>query len=111
MVVRVASLPFDVQCRLAGLPVPVPEFRFASPRRWRFDWAFMLPGLLLAMEVQGAIFVHGRHTRGAALLKEHEKLNSAAMHGWLLLYVTPKQIANGEALEIVRRTLEARKAA
>lgn len=102
MAVRLA-LPFDVQCRAAKLPVPVPELRFAPPRRWRFDWAWMKEGV--AMEVQGGLFVQGRHSRGAALLKEHEKLNAAAVAGWRVLFVTPKQIASGEALDVANQAL------
>jgi hypothetical protein len=86
-------------CRALRLPEPVAEFRFAPPRRWRFDYAW--PAHQLALEVQGGIFTSGRHTRGAALVKEHEKLNEAAIRGWRLLYVTPQQLANGEAALIV----------
>lgn len=103
MVVRVAALSFDAQCKAAGLPTPVPELRFHPTRRWRFDWAFV--GNKVAVEVQGAIFVQGRHTRGAALLKEFEKLNAAAAQGWRVLYATPKQIASGEALAAVEAAL------
>lgn len=44
------------------------------------------------MEVQGGIFTQGRHTRGAALLKEHEKLNHAAILGWRVLFTTPDRL-------------------
>lgn len=33
------KLGMAVQMQAAGLPVPQPEYRFAPPRRWRFDWA------------------------------------------------------------------------
>jgi hypothetical protein len=81
---------FDDLCRLAGLPVPVSEYRFAPPRRWRFDFAW--PDQRVALEIQGGLFVQGRHTRGAALLKEHEKLNAAAALGWRVLYTSPSHI-------------------
>lgn len=77
-------------CVAAGLPEPEAEYRFAPPRRWRFDYCWPQHGL--ALEVQGAIFTHGRHTRGAALLKEHEKLNTAAAMGFRILYVTPSAL-------------------
>jgi hypothetical protein len=35
---RPSTLPD--QCAWAGLPVPVAEYHFARPRRWRFDWAW-----------------------------------------------------------------------
>jgi hypothetical protein len=96
---------FDDLCRLAGLPVPVSEYRFAPPRRWRFDFAWPNTGHKLALEVQGGLFIQGRHSRGAALLNEHEKLNAAAMLGYRVCFCTPKQIQNGEALAIVEKAL------
>lgn len=88
-----------------GLPVPELEYRFAPPRRWRFDYAW--PVQKVALEVQGGLFTHGRHTRGAALLKEHEKLNAAAALGWRICFVTPQQQASGEAMAIVEAALNA----
>lgn len=81
---------FPAVCRAAGLPEPIAEFRFAPPRKWRFDWA--LVDQKLAIEVQGGLFVQGRHSRGAALLKEHEKLNTAASLGWRVFFVTPQTL-------------------
>lgn len=99
-----AVLPFDRQCHLAGLPRPVAEFRFAPPRRWRFDWAFTLP-YLLAVEVEGGAWVGGRHTRGAGFVKDMEKYNAATLQGWKVLRVVPKQIADGSALMLVERAI------
>jgi hypothetical protein len=89
-------------CREHGLPLPEAEYRFAPPRRWRFDFAW--PSQRLALEIQGGIFVQGRHTRGAALLKEFEKLNQAAAMGWRVFYVTP-----GAVLTIVPQLVQALK--
>lgn len=89
-------------CRAEGLPVPVPEYRFAPPRRWRFDWAWASEKV--ALEVQGGLFIGGRHSRGAALLKEHEKLNAAAALGWRVVYTTPDQVLT-TGLQAVRAAL------
>lgn len=72
------------------LPMPEAEWVFAPPRRWRFDFAWV--DERVALEIQGGLFVQGRHTRGAALLKEHEKLNTAAALGWRVLYTSPGQM-------------------
>lgn len=64
------------------------------------------PDYRLAIEVQGGVFVRGRHTRGAALLKEWEKLNHAAMLGWRVMFVQPNDLCMGAFAEMVQRALE-----
>jgi len=91
------------------LPTPTRELRFAPPRRWRFDFAW--PEHKLAVEVEGATWTAGRHTRGAGFAKDAEKLNEAALRGWLVLRVTPEQIDDGRAVEWIKRALAERKAA
>jgi hypothetical protein len=97
---------FSKVCVAAGLPAPIAEFRFSPPRRWRFDYAW--PEQQLALEVQGGLFTRGRHTRGAALLKEHEKLNAAATLGWRVLYCTPGEVANLDAVLRVQAAIRQR---
>jgi very-short-patch-repair endonuclease len=71
----------------AKLPMPVPEYRFAPPRRWRCDYAW--PDQRVALEVEGGIFTRGRHSRGAGMLKDMEKYNTLAVMGWRLIRCTP----------------------
>lgn len=89
--------PFDKLCDLGGVPKPVAEYRFHPLRKWRFDWAW--PAQKVALEVEGGVWIQGRHSRGAGFLKDAEKYNTAATMGWRVLRVTPKQIDNGEALK------------
>lgn len=103
-----------MQCRLAGLPEPKKEYRFAPPRRWRFDYAWLDEAMtriglgdahLLALEVEGGVFISGRHSRGAGMIKDMEKYNQATLLGWRVLRVTPKQIADGSALTLVEQAI------
>jgi hypothetical protein len=89
--------------RMAGLPDPVEEFRFAPPRRWRFDLAW--PERKLAVEVEGGVWTGGRHTRPAGYLKDIEKYNEASILGWRLVRITPAMIKSGEALTLIERAL------
>ena len=89
--------------KAAGLPAPIDEFRFAPPRRWRFDYAW--PEHSLALEIQGGIWIGGRHSRGAALIKEWEKLNTAAELGWRVVYCQPKDSAKPETIAMIKRAL------
>jgi hypothetical protein len=81
---------FPAVCVAAGLPEPVAEYRFAPPRRWRFDFAWTEHKV--ALEVDGGVFTNGRHTRGAGVLKDMEKLNTAAIAGWRVVRCTPQQL-------------------
>lgn len=76
-----------------------PECTFGLPRKWRFDVG--IPELGLAFEIEGGIFIQGRHTRGAAYQKDMEKYNTAAAMGWKVFRFTPKQILRGEAKQFL----------
>lgn len=113
--VKPSVLTFEVQCRLAGLPEPQKEFRFAAPRRWRFDYAWPnlwvrdrgteWPLLGVALEVEGGVFSFGRHAREAGMVKDMEKYNQAVLFGWRILRVTPQQVADGSALRLVEQAI------
>jgi hypothetical protein len=107
LMARRTGVPFARLCELSGLPRPVAEFRFNATRKWRFDWAWPhgRHGARVALEVQGGLFIAGRHSRGAALLKEHEKLNEAAADGWRILYVTPQTLESATTFDLIRRAL------
>jgi very-short-patch-repair endonuclease len=98
------GIPFPLQCRAVGLPVPLTEYRFHATRKWRFDYAW--PTSKLALEVEGGVFIQGRHSRGAGMVKDMEKYNAAAAAGWRILRVTPKQVTNGEALTVVEQAVK-----
>lgn len=78
---------------------PVAEYVFAPPRRWRFDWAW--PNKKVAVEQEGGIWIAGRHSRGAGMMKDMEKYNEAALRGWRVFRFTPQQLKSGEAYSIV----------
>ncbi|AZY50856.1 hypothetical protein ACLQ9F_12010 [Bordetella avium] len=79
------------------------EFRFAPPRRWRFDFAW--PEQKFAVEIEGGVWTSGRHTRGAGFVADTEKYNAAALAGWKVLRFTEKSVRDGSAVELVARYL------
>lgn len=97
-----------LQIKAAKLPEPVREHVFAKPRRWRFDFAW--PSFKLAVEVEGAIFVGGRHNRPMGMMADMEKYNAAALLGWKVLRVAGPHVKSGEALEWIEVALERRAA-
>lgn len=100
---KAPGIPFAVLCRAAGLPEPIAEYRFHPERKWRIDWAW--PEHRIGLEVDGGVWIHGRHTRGAGWMKDTEKLNAAAALGFRMLRATPKQIADGSILATLEQML------
>lgn len=62
---------------------PVREYKFHPTRKWRIDFAW--PEVKLAVEIEGAVWVQGRHTRGSGFVKDIEKYNALTELGWSLL--------------------------
>jgi hypothetical protein len=96
--------PFPARCEAAGLPRPVAEFRFAAPRRWRFDWAWVAERV--ALEVEGSVPGHGgRHRQYRGWLADMEKYTTAAAMGWLVLRCTPRTRDTDETMATIRAAL------
>lgn len=87
-----------------GLPKPLVEYKFHPERKWQFDFAWK--DLYVALEVQGGIFIKGRHNQGAAMLKEWEKLNVAACLGWKILYCQPEDLCLLSTAFMIKRALQ-----
>jgi very-short-patch-repair endonuclease len=90
-------------CRAHELPDPVREYRFAPPRRWRFDYCW--PEAAVALECEGGVYVRGRHVRGSGFVKDLEKYSVAAVDGWRVLRFTPQQIKSGDCIPLLRTAL------
>lgn len=86
---------------------PTPEYQFAKSigRKWRFDFAwegeYQGKEYKIALEIQGGLFVGGRHVRGSGLVKEHEKLSTAAIMGWRILYCQPRDLLTTKTADMV----------
>jgi len=103
---RRAYDPVVLWCRASRVPEPELEFVFASPRKWRFDYAWPRGSRLLALEQEGAAWLTGRHTRGKGFEADCEKYAEAAILGWTVLRATPEQIQNGTAFGWLTRIFQ-----
>lgn len=103
------SVVFLAVLRQRNIPEPMLEFPFARPRRWRFDYCW--PDHKLAVEAQGGLWIRGKHSRAAGILRDYEKLNTAQLMGWIVLQFTPDQLLTNEALDLIERVLKQRSAA
>lgn len=82
----------------------VKEYRFHPTRRWRFDYA--IPSHKIAIEVEGGVWIQGRHTRGSGFIKDMEKYNAAAALGWRLIRVTPQNLITNQTLDIIKEAIQ-----
>ena len=90
------------QLRAAGLDDGLAEqVRFDPVRRWRWDFGW--PAERLAVEVDGGLYVCGRHSRPGGQRGDMEKANEAILAGWRVLRVTRDHLASGEALAWIAR--------
>jgi hypothetical protein len=85
-------------CRAAGLPEPIPEYKFHFTRKWRADYCWPIHKILV--EIDGAVWSQGRHTRGAGFIADQQKLNAAALLGYRVLRYTPDRL--GECIADLR---------
>ena len=84
--------------RQAKTPVEF-EYRFHPTRRWRFDCAF--PERKVALEIEGGVWLQGRHNRPAGFEKDRDKYNNAALSGWMVIRTVWKEVQSGKAAELV----------
>jgi very-short-patch-repair endonuclease len=80
------------------------EYKFHKTRKWRCD--FFLPAFKTAIEIQGGLFVGGRHSRGAGYVKDMEKFRELAKAGHRLLMFTPQEVNKGFAKEFLKGYVE-----
>lgn len=87
------------------MPMVLAEYQFHPDRKWRVDFAF--PPYKLAIEIEGAVWTGGRHTRPSGYLKDVEKYNELSAMGWRLLRFTRTDIDNDPIamIDTIRRAL------
>lgn len=95
---------FALHCK-ARLPFkPFRQFKFHLTRKWTFDFAWPVPKI--AVEIEGGVWVRGRHNRGAGYEKDCEKYNAATKTGWKVYRFTTAQVTSGEAIDFMTPILK-----
>jgi very-short-patch-repair endonuclease len=91
------------QCQADGLTEFEQEYRFHVERRYRLDLAF--PAAKVGIEIEGALFSAGAHSRPLGILRDMAKHNLLIFLGWRVLRYTPTQVRSGEAIEGLKQLL------
>ena len=92
------------QIRIAGLPLPLLQFRPIEGRKYACDFAWIDARLIV--EVEGGLWQsRSGHRSALGVLRDIEKYNTLTLAGWRVVRVTREMIENGEALALVERAL------
>ena len=81
---------FELLWRTLNGPKLESEFRFHPTRRWRADYAH-LPSRTL-IELEGGVWVGGRHNRATGFVADAEKYFEAALAGWRVVRLVNSQL-------------------
>jgi len=92
---------FEFLWRCLDGPALEREYRFHPERKWRSDFAH--PGSKTILEIDGAVFSGGRHTRGAGFVADCEKHLAAWLLGWSVVRLTARQLTAENIERIIRR--------
>jgi hypothetical protein len=95
---------FAYQIKVLGLPEPEREYKFHPKRKWRFDFAWLLD--MVAVEIEGGTWTHGRHTRPWGFENDCIKYNTAQRMGWIVYRFTKRMVESGEAINFIEEALK-----
>lgn len=71
---------FELLWLILNGPELVREFQFHPERKWRVGFAHIPTRTLI--EIEGGIWIQGRHNRGAGFITDIEKYNEATFSDW-----------------------------
>ena len=89
---------FELIWKLHNGPKLIKEHKFHPTRRFRIDY-FHESGV--AIEIEGGIWIRGRHNRGMGFLSDMQKYNLMSERGILLFRLPANKIAASWVLPII----------
>ena len=98
------SAKFEILFKSLGGWGLVREYKFAESRRFRFDY-YHIEGV--AVELEGGIWVRGRHTNPSGFLNDMEKYNLASSMG-ILVFRVPSHDISTKWLSPIIKTINER---
>jgi hypothetical protein len=96
-----AQILLEMHLKELGIPF-MPEYKFHPNRRWRFDYVLDRPNWT-ALEIEGAIWTRGRHTRGSGYAKDLEKYREAAALGYRVYRFSTQEVLDGTAKAFIAK--------
>ncbi|NBW15789.1 MAG: hypothetical protein EBR82_48165 [Caulobacteraceae bacterium] len=84
---------FEILWRSLGGCELKKEYQFAPKRKFRMDYYGETNGKRFCVELEGGIYVRGRHTRPSGFLRDMEKYNLAAQLGIFVFRIPSHNIS------------------
>ena len=97
------SAKFEILWKSLGGGELKKEYKFAEGRRFRFDYY----SFGIAIELEGGVFIRGRHLRPGGFLRDMEKYNLAASMG-ILVFRVPSHDISTKWLSPIIKTINER---
>lgn len=74
----------------------IKELRFHPVRKWRFDYSTdpFSQIAMVAIEIEGGVWVNGAHNRGKHFTSDCEKYMAAALLGWTVFRLTADMVTS-----------------
>lgn len=91
----------------AGFEPPVRQFKAVKGRRFRSDFAWPEWGIIV--EIEGGVYVKGRHVQPQGYTNDVEKYNELILAGYTLIRATSEQARNGQLEQWLNRAFAMKK--
>lgn len=82
------------------------EYKFYGLRRWKADFALtggmQSDGSIVLIEIEGAVWANGRHTRGSGYVKDLDKYRTAAALGHKVFRFSTQEVLDGTAKTFIK---------
>lgn len=96
---------FEILWRSLGGCELAKEHQFAPSRKFRMDYFAEWNGIRFAVELEGGIYIRGRHLRPGGFLRDMEKYNLAAQLG-IFVFRVPSHNISSEWLSPIIKSLK-----
>lgn len=81
-----------------------PEYKFHPKRKWKFDYCYTREKL--AIEIEGGIWIRGRHNSPKGYKKDMDKYNKCEILGYRLLRYSPDLLMRAETHDEIQMVLK-----
>ena len=95
---------FYWQIKSIRLELPTQQYKFCATKKWSADFAWVKRRIIV--EVEGGIWVNGRHVRPLGFIADCWKYNWATQHGWQLFRFPSDWVKSGDALNLIEEILK-----